>query len=165
MIGNRRDRYLRAASRASVSVAILALVAGCGGAASSPSSASISERNAAAKVAVAYDSGAELLEALERAGVPCVEQNVVPQEESGVYVADNVTCTYAAGDWVQVFMAAPSEPGRVYFSMFFDSSMEAKTSVGATSLTLEGDLWFATAPTDQRLFTTQDTLGGQLLEP
>ena len=116
-------------------------------------------------MAVAYDSGAELVEALERAGVPCVEQSVIPQEESGVYVADNVTCTYADDDWVQVFMAAPSEFGDVYFSMYFESFQEAKTSVSAQSLTLEGDLWFATAPTDQRLFTTQAALGGRLLEP
>jgi hypothetical protein len=49
--------------------------------------------------------------------------------------------------------------------MYFPSFQEAKTSVSAESLTLEGNLWFATAPTDERLFTTQAALGGQLLEP
>lgn len=151
--------------RVSVPMLIVAFVAGCGGAASTPGSASISDRNAAAKVAVAYDNGAELVQALERAGVPCAKQSVIPQQAAGTYVADNVTCTYSADDWVQVFMAAPSEPGRAYFSIYFESFQEAKTRASAQSLTLEGDLWFATAPTDERLFTTQVALGGQLLEP
>jgi hypothetical protein len=161
----RNRRRFGVVSRTSVPLLILAFMSGCGGAASSTSSMSISERNTAAKPAVAYDSGAELVGALEQAGSPCVTQRVTPQEAAATYVADIVMCTYAADDWLQVFMAAPSEPGRAYYSMYFESSQEAKTSVSATSLTLEGNLWFATAPTDERLFTTQGALGGQLLEP
>lgn len=152
-------------ARASAPLLILAFVAGCGGGASSSASASISDRNAAAKVAVAYDSGVGLVQALERAGAPCVEQSVTAQRAAGTHVADNVTCTYSADDWVQAFVAAPSELARTYFSTYFETFLDAKSSVSAQSLTLEGTLWFATAPTDQRLFTTQSALGGQLREP
>jgi hypothetical protein len=156
---------VRPAGVASLSLAIAAVIAGCGGTTSSAGTTSISERNAAARAAVAYDGGAGLVEALDRAGVPCIEQSVTPQMAAGAHVADNVTCTYAADDWVQVFMAAPSELGRAYFSTYFETFQESKSSVSAQSLTLEGTLWFATAPTDERLFATQAALGGQLLEP
>jgi hypothetical protein len=148
-----------------VPLLILAFVAGCGGVASSSGSVSISDRNAAAKLAVAYDDGGGLVEAMEKAGAPCVEQSVTPQTAAGVHVADNVTCTYAAGDWVQMFVAVPSELGRTYFSEYFETFQASKSSVSAQTLTLEGELWFATAPTAQRLFATQTALGGQLREP
>jgi uncharacterized RDD family membrane protein YckC len=130
---------------------------------------SIDERNAAASAAVTYESGAGFLEALERAGVPCTNPTISPFTTSGAgmtfHVADNVSCKYPNGDVVTVFVAWPSEVSSTYFSMYFESYMEAKSGTGAQSLTLKGELWYAWASNEQRLFDTQEALGGQLIKP
>jgi hypothetical protein len=130
---------------------------------------SIDERNAAASAAVTYESGAGFVEALERAGVPCTNPTISPFTTSGAgmtfHVADNVSCKYPNGDVVMAFVAWPSEVSSTYFSMYFEPYMEAKASSAPQALTLKGELWFAWASNDQRLFDTQEALGGQLIKP
>jgi len=130
---------------------------------------SIDERNAAASAAVTYESGAGFVEALERAGVPCTNPTISTFTTSAAgatfHVADNVSCEYANGDVVMAFVAWPSEVSSTYFSMYFESYMEAKAFSAPQALTLKGELWFAWASDDQRLFDTQEALGGQLIKP
>ena len=129
----------------------------------------VDESNAAAKAAVSYESGAGFVEALAQAGVPCTNQTVtpytVPTAQGPIHVADTVSCNYADDDWITGFVAWPSEESSTYFKMYYESSQKAKADVGAQSLTLKGDLWFATAPAEQRLFITQQAIGGQLIKP
>jgi len=165
----RRRRLLSAASLVAVMLAIATAEMACGDGGASGGRTSIDERNAAASAAVTYESGAGFVEALERAGVPCTKQTVTPQtvatEWGTIHVVDNVTCTYSEHDWVNGFVAWPSEFSSRYFSLYFERYQSAGDEVGAQSLLLKGKLWFATAPTDQRLFDTQEALGGQLIKP
>ncbi len=139
------------------------LLTACGGA------ASIDERNAAARPAVAYESGAAFVEALTRAGVdfpnPTIGPVTTPVSGETIHVADSVSCTYAKDDVVNVFVAWPSEVSSKYFSVYFESSQKALANVSAEGMTLKGELWFARASDDQRLFDIQEALGGQLIEP
>jgi hypothetical protein len=139
------------------------LLTACSGA------ASIDERNAAASPAVAYESGADFVEALNRAGVACPNPTISPVTTPAlgetIHVADSVSSTYAKDDVVNVFVAWPSEPSSKYFSKYFESSQEARASVSAQGMTLKGELWFARASDDQRLFDIQEALGGQLIKP
>lgn len=125
---------------------------------------SIDERNAAASAAVAYESGADFVEALGRAGVPCTNPTISPLMASGFHVADSFSCNYATGDLVNLFVAWPSELSSTYFSMYFEAEQEAGAATGAQNLTLKGELWYAVATTDQRLFDIQEALGGQLVQ-
>ena len=82
-----------------------------------------------------------------------------------IHVADSVECIYSEDDRVQGFVAWPSELSSEYFSGYFEHYLEAKAVSAPQTLTLKGQLWFATALTDQRQFDTQETLGGQLIKP
>jgi len=138
------------------------LLAACG------SGTSIDERNAVASPAVAYESGADFVEALNRAGVACTNPTIFPVTTPAlgetIHVADSVSCTYAKDDVVNVFVAWRSEFSSKYFSMYFESSQEAQADVSAEGMTLKGELWFAWASDDQRLFDIQEALGGQLIK-
>jgi hypothetical protein len=129
---------------------------------------SLDERNAAAEAAVAYESGAGFVEALERAGVPCANPTISPFTVSAsggtFHVADSVSCDYAEGGVVNAFVAWPSEISREYFSLYSKSAQEARTKTFVEGMTLNGELWFAWGD-DQRLFNIQEALGGQLVEP
>ncbi len=150
-------------------LAITAAAMACGGATSSggnsSNEASVDERNAAASAAVTYESGAGFVEALEGAGVPCTNPSISPVNTSGVHVADSFSCIYAKDDLVNMFVAWPSELSSTYFSMYFENYQKAQAGFGSEQLILKGNLWFAVASTDQRLFDIQDALGGQLAEP
>jgi hypothetical protein len=104
-----RPRLLSAASLVAVMLAIAAAAMACGGGGVRFEELSIDERNAEASPAVAYESGAGFVEALERAGVPCTKQTITPQTVvtalGTIHVADSVTCTYSEDDWVQGFVA------------------------------------------------------------
>ena len=130
---------------------------------------SIDERNAAARTTVTYESGAGFVEALEQAGVPCTDPTISPFTTSAAgatfHVADDISCSYANGDVVTVFVAWPSEISSTYFSMYYEHYMEAKAISAPQALALKGELWFASASDDQRLFDIQEALGGQLIEP
>lgn len=133
------------------------------------SETTIDERNAAASPAVAYESGADFVEALNGAGVvftnPTISPVTTPALGETMHVADTVSTTYATDDVVNVFVAWPSEASSKYFSLYFESSQKALADVSAEGMTLKGDLWFARASNDQRLFDIQEALGGQLITP
>lgn len=133
------------------------------------SGTTIDERNAAASPAVAYKSGADFVEALTRAGIdfpnPTIGPVTTPAAGEKIHVADAVSSAYANKDVVNVFVAWRSEASSKYFSMYFESSQKAQADVSAKGLTLKGELWYARASDDQRLFDIQKALGGQLIKP
>lgn len=160
-----RRRGLSATSLAAVTLGISMVLSACGGGGPGGSGpASIAERNAAAREATSYESGEAIVEALAQAGVPCAEHSIGANQAQGVHVLDSVTCKYSADDWVAFRSAAPSVLGRQYYSAYFNAARDAQASVSTGVVWLEGDHWYANAPVHQRLYTTQDALGGQLLE-
>lgn len=160
-----RLRLLSPAKRVAVMLAIVAAATGCGGDGVTFEELSIEERNAEASPAVAYQSGADFVEALNRAGVECTNPTIYPTVVGGIHVADSFTCTYGEQDLVNVFVAWPSLFSSEYFSRYFQSSQEALADVSAQGWTLKGELWYARATDDQRLIDIQEALGGQLIDP
>lgn len=147
---------------------IIAALAGSVLLAACSSGTTIDERNAAASPAVAYESGANFVEALTRAGVdfanPTINPVTTPALGETIHVADSVSTAYAKDDVVNVFVAWRSEASSKYFSTYFESSQQARANVSAQGTTLKGELWFALASNDQRLFDIQEALGGQLIK-
>ena len=131
----------------------------------------ITEHNAAARTAVAYDSGANFVDALNRAGVPCTNPTILPVTTPAVagtgtiQVGDSLACTFARDDSVNVIVASPDYLGHVYFSSYFEASQKALADVSSQQITLKGEFWVATSSDDQRLFEIQDVMGGQLIVP
>ena len=72
---------------------------------------------------------------------------------------------YSEGDLVNAFVAWQSEASSTYFSTYFEAEQKARAATGAPNPTLKGELWYAEAAADQRLFDTQEALGGQLIKP
>ena len=151
-------------SRAIIMLTFVILTAACGDDASKE--LSVDERNAAASPAVAYESGAAFVEALNAAGVACTNPTIYPVTVSGsVHVADSFTCAYAEQDLVNVFVAWQEPASSEYFSIYFENTQQARADVSAQGWTLKGELWFAQASDDQRLIDIQGALGGQLIDP
>jgi hypothetical protein len=143
------------------SILVIAVVSGCGG-------ASIEERNAAAKAAVPYNSGADFVKALEQAGVPCPNQEIGHNTvwTPGVgdwHLMDNVRCTYP-DNTLHVYVALPDDEwSRKYFSNYIEALQDVLCPFGKTDLQLKGELWYAdTSDNDQILFDIQEALGGQI---
>lgn len=126
---------------------------------------SVDELSAAASPAVAYESGAEFVDALNRSGVACANPTIYPVTVSGIHLADSFSCTYAEQDLVNVFVAWQEPASSEYFSVYFESTQQARADVSAEGWTLKGELWFAVASDDQRLIDIQGALGGQLIDP
>lgn len=146
-------------------LAIAAAATACGGGAG-VEELTIEDRNATASPAVAYESGAGFVEALEQAGVLCMNPTISPVIASGIHVADTFGCTRAENDFVNVFSAWPDTFSSKYFSLYFESYVEAGASTGSQGLILKGELWLATAgPDRQMLFDVQEAIGGQLCLP
>jgi hypothetical protein len=144
-------------------ILLLAVVTACSSAGSSK--ITIEERNATAIPAATYESGADFISALEKAGVPCTKNTISPITASGIHVYDSVTCIYSENDLINVDVAFPSEASRAYYSSYFPAIKNAQANTNPDRLILTGDLWYAVASTDQRLFDTQAAIGGQLIKP
>lgn len=154
--GNGLQRLLTAALLA---LAVGGVATACGGGGGT----SVETRNAEAGTPVAYKSGADFVVALKQAGVSCPKATIAPVAASGVHVADSVSCTYSTDDYFSATVAWPSTLSSKYFSGYFAAYQKACRDTDCKATTLEGNLWFAGgAPNEERLFTVQDALGGQL---
>jgi hypothetical protein len=152
-------------------IAMTLALPGCGGGVITRTSdvASTDDRNQAARPAISYADGAAFVDALRGAGVPCVSQGIDEMTVTvGVaggavvqHVADSVECRYSDSDWVSAVVGLDPK----YYELYSRSFHEAGARVRSKTLTLVGERWLVTAPHEERLFATQDALGGQLCLP